>query len=194
MTEPKALATGTAAPSRRRTEILDTAERLARRGGYHGFSFRDVATEVGVKSASVHYHFPTKADLTTALAERYSERFMASLGPAQEKGAVLRLIGGYRTALQVEDQMCLCGLFGAERDTLPDPLRVAVGRFFAAQVDWATEALAPEADRTGAETLVAGLEGAVLVARAIGDVEMFDRIAQRMLAAARGGGIAQPTG
>ena len=31
-----------------------------RRGGFHGFSFRDLAADVGIKSASVHYHFPIK--------------------------------------------------------------------------------------------------------------------------------------
>src|SRR3712207_8206920 len=40
--------------------IMDAAERRIRAAGYGGFSFRELAAEVGVKSASVHHHFPTK--------------------------------------------------------------------------------------------------------------------------------------
>ena len=66
-------------PPDRRDRILDAAERMARRGGYHGFSFREVAAAVGVKSASIHHHFPTKEDMATELATRYVERFIAGL-------------------------------------------------------------------------------------------------------------------
>ena len=58
----------------RRSAILDVAERRIRAHGYNGFSFREIADEIGIKSASVHYHFPTKADLAAAVAKRYRER------------------------------------------------------------------------------------------------------------------------
>lgn len=41
-----------------------------RNGGYGGFSFRDLAAEIGIKSASVHNHFPTKAAMAAAVARR----------------------------------------------------------------------------------------------------------------------------
>ncbi len=178
-----------AARQDRRGRILDTAERMARSGGYNGFSFRDIAAEVGVKSASVHYHFPTKADLTVALTVRYTERFLASLGPAEEPGALLRLIAGYRETLTGQDGMCLCGMFGTEIDVLPEDLRGAVRGFFEATVDWAARALGETGgDRTGGETLVAGLEGALVLARVLGDGQAFDRAAARLLEAARAEG------
>ena len=61
-------------------EILDAAERAIRDRGYNAVSFRDLAAAVGVKSASVHHHFPTKADLGAAVARRYAERFLDALG------------------------------------------------------------------------------------------------------------------
>ena len=63
-----------------REQILDAAEKRARMAGYHGFSFRDVAEDVGIKSSSVHYHFPTKGDLCEALARRYTVRAADRLG------------------------------------------------------------------------------------------------------------------
>ena len=55
------------------TAILDAAERRMRIGGFGGFSHREIAAEVGVKSSSVHYHFPTKDKLAAAAVRRYTK-------------------------------------------------------------------------------------------------------------------------
>jgi len=170
-------------PPDRRERILDAAERMARRGGYHGFSFRDVAAAVGVKSASIHHHFPTKEDLARELASRYCARFIASLGDPTESGAVERLVAGYRSAIRTDDQMCLCGIFGAEIDALPAAVVGAVRCFYRANVDWAARALRGDDVEARAETLVAGLAGALLTARSLGDADMFDRVAERLVRA-----------
>lgn len=102
-----------------RDRILDAAEVRARRGGYNAFSFRDLADDVGVKSASVHYHFPTKSDLAEVLTLRYAERARERLGDPAELSAdeaIARVTALFREALIRDDRMCLCGLFGAERD------------------------------------------------------------------------------
>jgi len=170
-------------PANRRDQLLDAAELLARHNGYHGFSFRDVAARVGVKSASVHHHFPTKPDLVTALADRYRVRFLDRLGPADERGALLRLIAGFRDALTADDKMCLCGLLGAEADGLPQEVSNSVNRFFEDLVAWTAQAIGTEkiASRDRAETIVAGLEGAMILARSMRDPELFDRVAARLL-------------
>ena len=59
--------------------LLDAAEIAMRSRGYHGVSFRELADDVGIKSASVHYYFPQKEDLTVALVTRYSKTFFADL-------------------------------------------------------------------------------------------------------------------
>ena len=60
--------------------ILDIAQRLIQMRGYNGFSFKDIATSLGIRTASIHYHFPSKADLGVSLTSRYRERFMATRG------------------------------------------------------------------------------------------------------------------
>ena len=117
-----------AATATKAQEILDSAERLVRRRGYNGFSFRDLATEVGIKSASVHYHFPTKADLGAAVAHRYADRFINALGdPNDPLAAPHALLEGYvdafRRALVMDRQMCLCGRWpgGAREAGADDP-------------------------------------------------------------------------
>src|ERR1700690_1670053 len=61
------------------TAILDVAEKLAQTRGYNGFSYADIAVELGVTKASLHYHFPSKAELGCALIERYRTVFAATL-------------------------------------------------------------------------------------------------------------------
>ncbi|WP_300532546.1 TetR/AcrR family transcriptional regulator [Maricaulis sp.] len=168
-------------------EILDAAERLARRGGYGGFSFRDLAGAVGIKSASVHYHFPTKEDLGVAMTQRYNDRFLDSLGdprdsrsPEQKRAA---FIAGFRTALVEENLMCLCGVLGAESACLPEPVADAARAFFDRTRDWLGAALESDPDlvddqarEAAALELVARLEGAMIMAQCMKDVSVFDRV------------------
>ncbi len=178
-------------PATKATEILDAAERFARRAGYNGFSFRDVAAEVGIKSASVHYHFPTKGDLGAALARRYSDRFFERLGDASDLAhpshtLVERFAGLFRESLVENDPMCLCGMFGAEIAALPEQVGAEVRSFFGHCIDWLAAAHARASrglvshqtpPREQALTLLATLEGALILARTLKDADIFDRIA-----------------
>lgn len=160
-----------------RERILDAAERRARAGGYNGFSFRDLAEDVGVKSSSVHYHFPTKAHLAERLAERYTARARERLGDAESLSpdqAIECVTSLFRDALQVDDQMCLCGLFGAERDALPPPVRAAVAAFFEMILDYLRTAFGPDWTGPSPAAVLASLEGALILARALGDARSFE--------------------
>jgi TetR/AcrR family transcriptional repressor of nem operon len=175
----------------KRTEaILDAAEGMARVRGYNGFSFRDLAQMVGIKSASVHYHFPSKADLGAALARRYTDRFLAALdspvavSPGGEAAATLalkRYIAAYRAALMVDDKMCLCGMFGAEIGALPETVVLETRRFFERNVAWLTASFGGgNAARREALKTISALEGALILARSLGDKRVFDEVAEAL--------------
>ncbi len=169
----------TAMAGPKRDQILDAAERMIRDRGFNGVSFRDLAHDVGIKSASVHYHFPTKADLGAAVARRYTERFVDALGDPEDADAIPTLIEAFRTSLARDQLMCLCGMLAAESGGLPDPVVSETRRFFERTEDWLSAALSASpalGDPTAASRLLAELEGAMLVARAHGDVSVFDRI------------------
>ena len=63
-----------------RDHILDSAQALAQTRGFNAYSYADIASELGVRKASIHYHFPSKHDLETELLERYRSGFIAALG------------------------------------------------------------------------------------------------------------------
>src|ERR1700759_1292858 len=116
------------------SRILDIAERLVQVRGFNNFSYADIATEMGITKASLHYHFPGKAELGQALITRYRERFSAALeridtdlpDPRTKLEAYTRL---YADVLRGK-RMCMCGILAAEYQTLPTPMREAVIGFF----------------------------------------------------------------
>src|ERR671924_976798 len=125
--------------------ILDSAERLVQSRGFKGFSYADVAAELGVTKASLHYHFPGKAELGRALVERYAARFAAALEGIDAAGgdAPAKLDAYTRIYADVLHQrrMCLCGMLAADYETLPQPMRQAVVRFFDDNEAWLTTVL-----------------------------------------------------
>src|ERR1700733_4336739 len=117
----------TAAPTAAATAILDVAERLAQTLGYNGFSYADIAAQLGVTKASLHYHFPTKAELGRALIERYRTVFGAALEAIDQSDVtprekLQRYVGLYDSVLS-DERMCLCGMLAAEYATLPRPMQ-----------------------------------------------------------------------
>lgn len=178
------------------SRILDIAERLVQSRGFNAFSYADVATELGVTKASLHYHFPGKAELGEALIARYSARFAEALRAIDERDADaparLDAYAGIYAGVLRDRRMCLCGMLAADYDTLPKPMREAVIRFFDDNEAWLTHVL-EQGEEAGvlrldgsasevAQAIVSGLEGALLIARPYGDVARFQAAATRLLA------------
>src|SRR3954465_1187915 len=189
---PKARDTDTAA------RILDVAERLVQSRGFNGFSYADIAAELNVTKASLHYHFPGKAELGEALIVRYAQRFADALAAIDEQGGDARVRLGadasiYGDVLR-DHRMCLCGMLAADYETLPEPMQAAVIKFFDDNETWLVAVLERGVEegalqvagtpREAAQTIVSGLEGAMLVARPYGDVNRFEAAAAGLLAAA----------
>lgn len=154
--------------------IMDAAEHRIRTAGYSGFSFREIAADVGVKSASVHYHFPTKDALAAAVARRYNDRIADRIAQGVAAGehpvALLRDI--FRGSLADGARMCLCGTLAAVSGDLPPPVMQEVHRFF----DMGTHSLmAGGLSEPQAMQVLATLEGAILMATTRGDPAIFDQ-------------------
>jgi TetR/AcrR family transcriptional repressor of nem operon len=191
--------TQTQAPTSTAQRILDVAEQLVQSRGYNGFSYADIAGELGFTKASLHYHFASKAELGEALIERYSARFTEALETIDrtipDAGAKLDAYVGLYTDVLRGERMCLCGMLAAEYQTLPQPMRGSVIRFFDGNVAWLARVLADgRSDGTlsfdgspndGAQAILSGLQGAMLVARPYGDLTRFQAAAARTLAGFR---------
>jgi TetR/AcrR family transcriptional repressor of nem operon len=192
--------------------ILDAAERLVQLRGFNGFSYADIAAELGITKAALHYHFAAKADLGLALITRYAGRFAEALAGIDRVGAdcadedradedrteplrpARRLAEYAALYLRViqDGRMCLCGMLAAEYLTLPQPMRDAVAGFFDENEAWLEKVLAeghadgslrfPGTARESARVVIAALEGAMLTARPYAGAERFRAVAASVLA------------
>ncbi|MEJ0040900.1 MAG: TetR/AcrR family transcriptional regulator [Rhizomicrobium sp.] len=167
--------------------ILEAARRAAQARGYGGLNFRDIADEVGIKAASIYYHFPSKADLGAAVAQRYWQDTAAQLeslsaGTADPAELLRRYPEIFRRALENDNRMCLCSVMAAEYDDLPEPVRAEVRSFADVNVAWLSRVLSAAAgigvaqSEPRARAIFASIAGAQLLARSRADLLLYDSL------------------
>lgn len=172
-----------------RTALLDAAEYLVRARGHDGFSYADLSIAVGIRKASIHHHFPTKAGLLHMLMDRYRIAMITRYGAidADHTRAADRLrafIDLYRQALDGGERLCLCVALSIGRDGLDSAVHEEIATFRLATLDWLLATfekgkhdgtlLSPHPSKANAAACLATLEGAQLAARAARDVRFFD--------------------
>lgn len=180
-----------------RTALLDFAEHSARSRGFDGFSYADMAAAIGIRKASIHYHFPTKANLAEALIERYQSGLQQRLAEVDAvhatAGARLEaLIALYRAALRDGQTVCLCIAFSVCRESLSETVIAGVGAIRAMVTRWITATFelgqrdgsisAIDDPAREAHATLAMLEGAHLAARAQQAPAVFDAATQLLSA------------
>jgi TetR/AcrR family transcriptional repressor of nem operon len=166
-------------------QILDLAETLIQTRGYSAFSYQDIADSLGIRKASIHYHFASKTDLGIAVVDRYVARFAAGLATisadqSQPSMAMLDYyVEPYIAFAKTPDRICLCGALSGEILALPLEFRAHVDGFFRTHQDWLAGILKRGAARGEfalaappakvARFIFSALQGALLVKRTTGD-------------------------
>ncbi|MBV8147255.1 MAG: TetR/AcrR family transcriptional regulator [Gammaproteobacteria bacterium] len=160
--------------------ILDAAEKRMRHGGFAGFSFREIAADVGIKSSSVHYHFPTKDDLGAAVIRRWSERTSKNIDRDMRKDSdpARVLTNTFRKTALSKDRMCPCTVLGATSQDLPEQVAAQVREFFRMCQD---KLVAGGLSPGDAAEVLSTITGALVVANAMRDNAGYDRATKVML-------------
>lgn len=178
--------------------ILDAAERLMVSRGYNAFSYADISADVGIGKATIHHHFPTKADLGVAVLARYRKsnrgRVEGLLAAVSDPVARLEAYVGYweDCILRQDMPFCIGALLASEIPSLPDPVVQQVRGHFADLGGWlcvviedgvtAGRLKTRHGPKAAAEALMATVHGAMLAARvAGGDPAVFSAIARPAL-------------
>lgn len=177
----------------KRDEILDVTEGMIRERGYNGVSAREVANATSIKSSSVHYYFPNKSDMVTAVVLRYTQNFLEALGEPDQFGNAARAkvvdhyVAAFRHALTEDKKLCLCAVLGAETGGLPQEVNSGTREFFAKNINWLSRALESVHDNvesnhkdthlSDATHILASLEGGMIISQTMGDISYFDRVA-----------------
>lgn len=175
--------------------ILDSAQSLAQARGFNAFSYADIAVELGVRKASIHYHFPSKQDLEAELLERYRLQFVSALGSIEQStdGSVERLeryADLYAGTLK-NSRICLAGMMASDIGALPVQLAPALSLFFDEQINWLAKVLGKgksngelsfsDSAKSQASALLAALQGGLLIANATGDNALFSRMCKTVI-------------
>ncbi len=162
--------------------ILDAAETRIRTGGFNGFSFREIADDVGVKSSSVHYHFATKEKLAAAVVRRYTDRVAEMIDEELAKGAnpYEILSRAFKATVHSAGRMCPGAILGAASLDLPAEVGVEVQQFFKM---WLDKMMAGGLSPSEATELLATFTGAMVVATALNDNTAFDLATSEFLKA-----------
>lgn len=178
-------------------EILRCARTLITSGGYHGFSYADIAKVVGIRNASIHHHFPSKSDLVCTLVARYRAEAQAGMAALERNVPApadqLRAYLGYWEACIADGTapFCVCALLASEIPVLPDAVTLEVRTHFRGLSTWLAGVLGRGAAQGSlrlagtaeaeAELVMATVHGAMLSARAYGDPAIFGLVTRPLI-------------
>lgn len=178
--------------------ILDVAQDMVRNRGYSAFSYADISKQVGIRKASIHYHFPSKDELVKELVKRYREGMArtcdriakSATSPDQQ---MVQFANLYRNGLD-EQQICLCAMLAADFEVLPQPIQDEIQTFFRETEAWLIDLLQRGCNaqlwdcqlpiEQEAKRLIAMLQGAQLMARSTEDsTTAFEQVVYPLLTA-----------
>lgn len=175
--------------------ILDTGQNLIQERGYNATSYADIAERVGIKKASIHYHFPAKQDLVLAILQRYRKEFLHELDqinhlsiPPEDK--LFQFLQQYRDPLTNDSKLCLCTMMAAELVSFPLAIRNELNDFFQDNEYWLEQVIEQRKEvavfdqhissNEQSQIIMALVQGAQLLARSSGDLHYFDTMAENL--------------
>lgn len=178
-------------------EILHCARSLIIAGGYNGFSYADISEVVGIRKASIHHHFPSKVDLVRTLLQRYRQEAEAGIAELERHhprpADQLRAYTGYWAACigDPTSAFCVCALLATQIPVLPPEIVAEVQAHFRSLSAWLTSVLERGASegslafagtaRSEADGFMAAVHGAMLSARAYGDITVFTMVTEPLI-------------
>ncbi len=168
-------------------QILDIAQKLIQERGVNGFSYADIAKELGIAKASLHHHFATKTALVSRLLTCYTQSLIEHLEEvSRTHSGALAQLQAYQElyAGSVEaGRACVGGMLSAEAITLDASLMPQLRRFFDFQQQWLTGVLEQGLEQgelafTGTAQdqacgIIACLQGALVVSKSQADPRFY---------------------
>jgi TetR/AcrR family transcriptional repressor of nem operon len=177
--------------------ILHTAKALISDLGYSAFSYADIAEAVQISKASIHHHFPTKANLVVSVLRIHRERFIqATQSLTLQIDDPLKRLQAYvqhweGCIRRQEEPFCIAALLAAELPSLPEEVRVEIKQHFSELSEWILRTLEEGASKRGlklqgkpedeAQMFMAVVHGAMLSARALGSCDVFQAVTSHAL-------------
>ncbi len=128
----------------KREEIIELADNLIRQKGYNAFSFYEISDVIGIKTASIHYHFPSKSDLGTAVIDYCMCNLSELIESVKDKPADIKLDKFFTiySKIQKDSKVCLVGSLATDFDTLDHNVQNKLKELSGLILAWVSEFLA----------------------------------------------------
>jgi len=172
-----------------KAQILDQLIEVFRDYGYEGTTLTRLSQATGLGKASLYHHFPGgKEQMAAAVLERIQQGLEAMiLNPLQQPGTpAARVRAMARVVAQFYDQGhagCLLATMsaGQANDLFHGQVHKIFELWITALAQVAQEAgLDPQAARDWAEDVILQIQGALILARGLGNSTAFQRVIQRL--------------
>ena len=173
-------------------EIAAHARSLLAAGGYNSFSYADISERVRISKASIHHHFPSKAELVKVVVAQYREEARQGLAALDRQLAdplaQLRAYVDYWSGCISDGTapFCICAMLAAELPTIPAEIADEVRGHFQDLTAWLATVFKKGKAKgqlqlhgsaaSEAKAFMAMVHGAMLAARAFGDPQVFQAI------------------
>jgi TetR/AcrR family transcriptional repressor of nem operon len=178
-------------------EIISYTRQLLTSGGYQSFSFADISAKVNIRKASIHHHFPSKAELVKVVVTEYREEARAGMQAMSQQmndpvAEIQAYVDYWATCIREgSSPFCICAMLAVELPTLPAEVAREVSGHFADLNEWLATLLRrgesekrlhlPVSPADEASLLMATVHGAMLSARAFNDADIFRRTVQPLI-------------
>ncbi len=161
-------------------EIVDLSKELFQKRGYKAFSYRDIAKEIGIKTSSIHYYFPTKDDLALVIVKEYrnefkKERENIDLRTKDPKTKMDMYLDLFLQSFRKNKSVCFCSMLASDFVNLSDRVKQEVEELFNDNIEWISMVLKEglnskvfqfeEKPSELAEVIFSSLEGATITSR-----------------------------
>jgi len=184
--------------SEKAAEIIHHTRMLLTSGGYKSFSYADLAERVKIRKASIHHHFPGKADLVQAVVSDYRQQAQAGMAATSEHfagdalGEMNSYVNYWATCIKENTSpFCICVMLAVELPILPEEVAQEVSGHFTDLTEWLTAVLEKgaksgvftlqESAAVEAKSIMATVHGAMIAARAFNNADLFLQIVEPVI-------------
>ena len=175
-----------------RTQIVPLIGETFREYGFEGASLSLIGKATGLGKGSLYHFFPggkeEMANAVLAEIDLWFEREVFAPLASREAHSVENMFDAVETYFRSGRRICLVGAFAlnSSRDRFAETIHA----YFQRWVDALAQALGgrgyvPRKARARAEEIVAGIQGGIVLARALGDEKPFARLLSRLRKRAR---------
>jgi len=160
-------------------KILAITSAMLQERGYNGFSYSHISKQLGIRNAAIHYHFPTKANLGTAMIQRYQSQFSSWVAINELKYTYQyeKLFEAYiaisRSFIEKQNTICPLAVLEANYTVFPENMQILTQTLSKNIRSWVTHILA-----AGKESAIFKFDGtpenkSVLIAAALHGASMM---------------------